>query len=120
MSVKVPAGLELLQVIQARDGISAGLGPAQRWQKQTRQNCDNGDYNQQLDKGEGRAPGARPLAMPRKQTENTSVSFHVFFINLVSSECILANGACPPDRQGLSPLPYKYGKSLSFAIANAR
>ena len=47
---------DLMKVAQALHHLSTLLGLAQRRQKHSRENGNNGDYDEQFDEGEGRAP----------------------------------------------------------------
>jgi hypothetical protein len=53
MSVHEPAQSQLFHVAQARDALGLSFRLGQSRQKQTRQDCDDGDYNQKFDEGEG-------------------------------------------------------------------
>ena len=51
-------------IVHAEDALRFGLGPAERWQEQPGEYCDDGDDNQQFDQGESPltpAPADQPV-----------------------------------------------------------
>ena len=51
LDIHVPAELQLLQVIEADNGLRSGLGASQGGQEQPGQDRDDGDDDQELDQG---------------------------------------------------------------------